>query len=216
MIAACSPRRDWAPWLEDQRAAGFTFHASVIDVSNWDSSVSAIEQVRSQHGNVSVLVNNAGITRDAGFRKMTAHDWKSVIETDLNGLFNVTKQVVEGMLTDGWGRIINISSINAQRGQFGQTNYCAAKAGVHGFTMALAMELANHGITVNTVSPGYVDTSMVRAVGPEVLAQIVAGVPVRRLGRPEEIASLCAWIASDDAGFATGADFSINGGLHMG
>ena len=156
-----------------------------------------------------------GITRDVVFRKMTSEQWHLVIETNLNSLFHVTKQVIEDMLDRGWGRIINISSVNGQKGQFGQTNYSTAKAGIHGFTMALAQEVASKGVTVNTVSPGYIGTEMVRAVKPEVLDKIVATIPVRRLGEPEEIASIVAWIASDESAFATGADFSLNGGLHM-
>ena len=137
------------------------------------------------------------------------------MDTNLNSLFNVTKQVVEGMAEKGWGRIINISSVNGQKGQFGQTNYSTAKAGMHGFTKALAQELASKGVTVNTVSPGYIGTDMVRAIREDILEKIVATIPVRRLGEPEEIASMVAWLASDDAGFATGGDFSVNGGLHM-
>jgi len=146
---------------------------------------------------------------------MTNEQWHDVIETNLNSLFHVTKQVIDDMLDKGWGRIINISSVNGQKGQFGQTNYSTAKAGIHGFTMALAQELASKGVTVNTVSPGYIGTDMVRAVKPEALEKIIATIPVKRLGEPEEIASIVAWIASDESGFATGADFSLNGGLHM-
>jgi acetoacetyl-CoA reductase len=149
------------------------------------------------------------------FRKMTNEQWHEVIETNLNSLFHVTKQVIDDMLEKGWGRIINISSVNGQKGQFGQTNYSTAKAGIHGFTMALAQELASKGVTVNTVSPGYIGTDMVRAVKPEALEKIIATIPVKRLGTPEEIASIVAWLASDESGFATGADFSLNGGLHM-
>ena len=147
---------------------------------------------------------------------MTLDDWRAVIDTNLNSLFNVTKQVIDDMLERGWGRIINISSVNGQKGQFGQTNYSTAKAGIHGFTMALAQEVANKGITVNTVSPGYIGTDMVRAIRPDVLEKIVATIPVKRLGTPEEIASIVSWLASDESGFSTGADFSLNGGLHMG
>jgi acetoacetyl-CoA reductase len=161
-------------------------------------------------------VNNAGITRDGTFQKMTNEAWHAVIETNLNSLFHVTKQVIDGMIERGWGRIVNISSVNGQRGQFGQTNYSTAKAGIHGFTMALAQEVANKGVTVNTVSPGYVGTDMVRAIRPDVLEKIVSSVPAKRLGLPEEIASIIAWIACDEGGYATGADFSLNGGLHMG
>ncbi|MDE1999904.1 MAG: SDR family oxidoreductase, partial [Burkholderiales bacterium] len=157
-----------------------------------------------------------GITRDGMFRKMTKADWDAVMDTNLNSLFNVTKQVIDDMVERGWGRIVNISSVNGEKGQFGQTNYSAAKAGMHGFTMALAQEVANKGVTVNTVSPGYIGTEMVRAIRQDVLDKIVATIPVKRLGQPEEIASMVSWVSSDEAGFATGADFSVNGGLHMG
>jgi len=185
-------------------------------VSDWDSTVEAFAKVTKEHGPVDVLVNNAGITRDGLFRKMSLDDWRAVIDTNLNSLFNVTKQVIEGMVERQWGRIINISSVNGQKGQFGQTNYSTAKAGIHGFTMALAQEVASKSVTVNTVSPGYIGTDMVRAIRPDVLEKIVATIPVKRLGEPEEIAAMVAWLASEDAGFATGADFSLNGGLHMG
>lgn len=215
VIAGCGPSRDHAKWLAEQKADGFTFYASVGNVGDWQSTVDAFEKVKAEHGNPDVLVNNAGITRDGLFIKMSREQWDAVIETNLTSLFNVTKQVVEGMVGKGWGRIINISSVNGQKGQFGQTNYSTAKAGIHGFTMALAQELAAKGVTVNTVSPGYIGTDMVRAIKPEVLEKIVGTIPVKRLGEPEEIGSIVSWIASDDSGFATGADFSLNGGLHM-
>jgi acetoacetyl-CoA reductase len=217
VVAGCGPSRDFAKWLDEQKAAGFTkFHASVGNVGDWDSTVAAFEKVKAEVGPVDILVNNAGITRDGMFRKMSRDDWHAVIETNLNSLFNVTKQVIEGMVDRGFGRIINISSINGQKGQFGQTNYSTAKAGIHGFTMALAQEVAAKGVTVNTVSPGYVGTEMVRAIRQDVLDKIVSGIPVKRLGLPEEIGSIVSWIASDEGGYATGADFSLNGGLHMG
>ena len=167
-------------------------------------------------GDVDILVNNAGITKDTTFAKMSLEQWRSVLDTNLNSLFNVTKQVVDGMITKKWGRIINISSVNGQKGQFGQTNYSTAKAGIHGFSMSLAQELATKGITVNTVSPGYIGTEMVKKIRPDVLEKIVNTIPIKRLGNTEEIASIVAWLCSDDGGFATGADFSLNGGLHMG
>ena len=216
VIAGCGPSRDYNKWLAEQKAAGFAFHASVGNVADWQSTVEAFAKVREEHGNPDIVVNNAGITRDGLFRKMSLDDWRAVIDTNLNSMFNVTKQVLDGMLEKGWGRIINISSVNGQKGQFGQTNYSTAKAGLHGFTMALAQEVASKGVTVNTVSPGYIATDMVKAIRQDVLDKIVATIPVRRLGTPEEIASIVAWIASDEAGFATGADFSLNGGLHMG
>ena len=180
------------------------------------STVEAFSKAVAEHGPIDVLVNNAGITRDRMFLKMTPEDWKAVIDTNLNSMFNVTKQVVPGMVEKGWGRIIQISSVNGEKGQAGQTNYSAAKAGMHGFTMALAQEVASKGVTVNTVSPGYIGTDMVRAIRPEILEKIVSTIPVKRLGTPEEIGSIVAWLASDDSGFTTGADFSCNGGLHMG
>lgn len=216
VVAGCGPSRNYRQWLDEQAVQGYTFHASVGNVSDWDSTVAAFERVKAEFGPVDVLVNNAGITRDGLFRKMTAEDWRVVIDTNLNSLFNVTKQVIDGMVERQWGRIINISSVNGQKGQFGQTNYSTAKAGIHGFTMALAQEVASKGVTVNTISPGYIGTDMVRAIRPDVLEKIVATIPVRRLGTPEEIASMTAWLASDEAGFSTGADFSLNGGLHMG
>jgi acetoacetyl-CoA reductase len=216
VVAGCGPTRDAAKWLAEQKALGYDFHASMGNVGDWDSTVAAFQKVRAEVGPVDVLVNNAGITRDAVFRKMTRADWDAVIETNLTSLFNVTKQVIDGMVERGWGRIINISSVNGEKGQFGQTNYSAAKAGMHGFTMALAQEVASKGVTVNTVSPGYIATDMVKKIRQEVLDKIVAGIPVQRLGTPEDIASIVAWVASEESGFATGADFSVNGGLHMG
>jgi acetoacetyl-CoA reductase len=217
VVAGCGPtstRRE--RWLGDMRAKGFEVHASVGNVADWDSTVAAFEKVRAEIGGVDILVNNAGITRDGTFLKMGRDAWEAVINTNLNSLFNVTKQVINGMVERGWGRIINISSINGQRGQYGQTNYSTAKAGIHGFSMALAQEVAARGVTVNSVSPGYIGTDMVRAVRPEVLEKIVASIPVKRLGEPAEIASIVSWLASDESAFATGADFSLNGGLHMG
>ncbi|MEY3969724.1 MAG: hypothetical protein RL617_737 [Pseudomonadota bacterium] len=215
VVAGCGPSRDHAKWLAEQKAEGFTFYASVGNVADWQSTVEAFDRVKAEHGNPDILVNNAGITKDGLFLKMTRDQWDAVIDTNLNSLFNVTKQVVEGMVAKGWGRIINISSVNGQKGQFGQTNYSTAKAGIHGFTMALAQELAAKGVTVNTISPGYIGTDMVRAIKPEVLEKIVGTIPVKRLGEPAEIGSIVAWLASDLSGFATGADFSLNGGLHM-
>ncbi|PPE70721.1 acetoacetyl-CoA reductase [Caldimonas thermodepolymerans] len=216
VIAGCGPNRDYQKWLDQQKELGYTFYASVGNVADWDSTVAAFAKAKAEHGPIDVLVNNAGITRDRMFLKMTPEDWHAVINTNLNSMFNVTKQVVPDMVERGWGRIIQISSVNGEKGQAGQTNYSAAKAGMHGFTMALAQELASKGVTVNTVSPGYIGTDMVRAIKPEILEKIIATIPVRRLGTPEEIASIVSWVASEESGFATGADFSINGGLHMG
>jgi len=215
VIAGCGPTRDYAKWLAEQKALGFDFHASVGNVGDWDSTVEAFTKAKSEHGSIDVLVNNAGITRDRMFVKMTPEDWSAVIETNLNSMFNVTKQVVGDMVEKGWGRIVNISSVNGAKGQAGQTNYSAAKAGMHGFTMALAQELATKGVTVNTVSPGYIGTDMVKAIRQEVLDKIVGTIPVKRLGEPSEIASIISWLSSDEGGYSTGADFPVNGGLHM-
>ena len=217
VVAGCgpnSPRKD--RWLSEQKALGFDFIASEGNVSDWDSTKAAFDKVKAEVGEIDVLVNNAGITKDGQFRRMSIDDWKAVIDTNLNSLFFVTKQVVDGMLDRGWGRIINISSMNGQRGQFGQTNYSTAKAGMHGFTMVLAQEVASKGVTVNTVSPGYVGTEMVRAIREDVLEKIVATIPVKRLGEPEEIAAIVSWLASGQSGFTTGANFACNGGNHMG
>ena len=216
VIAGCGPTRDFKKWLDEQQALGYTFYASVGNVGSWDSTVEAFQKAKAEHGPIDVLVNNAGITRDRMFLKMTREDWDAVIDTNLNSMFNVTKQVVSDMVERGFGRIIQISSVNGEKGQAGQTNYSAAKAGMHGFTMALAQELAGKGVTVNTVSPGYIGTEMVRAIRQDVLDKIVATIPVKRLGTPEEIGSIVGWLAGDDAGFTTGADFACNGGLHMG
>ena len=217
VVAGCgpnSPRKD--RWIAEQKALGYDFIASEGKVSDWDSTVAAFDKVKAEVGRVDVLVNNAGITRDGVFRKMTPDAWKAVIDTNLNSLFNVTKQVIDGMVENNWGRVINISSVNGQKGQFGQCNYSTAKAGLRGFTMALAQEVATKGVTINTVSPGYIGTDMVKAIREDVLNKIIETIPVNRLGTPNEIASIVAWLASDESGFSTGADFSLNGGLHMG
>jgi len=216
VIAGCGPTRDFDKWLAEQKALGYSFYASVGNVSSWDSTVEAFAKAKAEHGPIDVLVNNAGITRDRMFLKMTRDDWDAVIDTNLNSMFNVTKQVVADMVERGFGRIVQISSVNGEKGQSGQTNYSAAKAGMHGFTMALAQEMASKGVTVNTVSPGYIGTDMVKAIRQDVLDKIVDTIPVKRLGTPEEIGSVVAWLAGEDSGFTTGADFSCNGGLHMG
>ena len=216
VIAGCGPSRDFGKWLGEQHSLGYTFSASVGNVGDWDSTVAAFQKAKAEFGPIDILVNNAGITRDGVFRKMGKEEWDAVIDTNLNSLFNVTKQVIEDMVARGWGRIVNISSVNGQKGQFGQVNYSTAKAGIHGFTMALAQEVAAKGVTVNTVSPGYIGTEMVRSIRADVLEKIIATIPVRRLGTPEEIGSIVAWISSNEGGYATGSDFSLNGGLHMG
>jgi acetoacetyl-CoA reductase len=216
VIAGCGPTRDFAKWLGEQKALGYSFYASVGNVGQWESTVDAFGKAKAEHGSIDVLVNNAGITRDRMFLKMSRDDWDAVIGTNLTSMFNVTKQVVADMVEKGWGRIIQISSVNGAKGQAGQTNYSAAKAGMHGFSMALALEMASKGVTVNTVSPGYIGTDMVKAIKPEVLEKIVATIPVKRLGTPDEIGSIVGWLASDESGFTTGAEFAVNGGLHMG
>ena len=195
---------------------GYGFKGYACDVTDFESCRECVAAIVREIGPVDVLVNNAGITRDRMFLKMSKEDWDAVISTNLTSMFNVTKQVVGDMVERGWGRIVQISSVNGEKGQAGQTNYSAAKAGMHGFTMALAQELAAKGVTVNTVSPGYIGTDMVRSIRQDVLDKIVATIPVKRLGMPEEIASMVAWVAGEESGFATGADFSVNGGLHMG
>src|ERR1700756_716660 len=205
VVAGCgpnSPRRE--RWLAEQSALGFTFIASEGNVGDWESTEAAFAKVKKEVGEIDVLVNNAGITRDGVFRKMSRENWNDVIDTNLTSLFNVTKQVIEGMVSREWGRIINISSVNGQKGQFGQTNYSTAKAGIHGFTMSLAQEVATKGITVNTVSPGYIGTDMVKSIRPDVLEKIVATIPVRRLGQPQEIGSIVAWLPPGQTGVLPG------------
>jgi acetoacetyl-CoA reductase len=203
-------------WTDSQKEAGFHFSAYQVDVADFNDCAAMLKIVIHELGRVDVLVNNAGITRDQSLRKMTFDDWSIVLRTNLDSVFNMSKQVLEPMLQQKWGRIINISSVNAQRGAFGQTNYAAAKAGMHGFTKALALEVARHGITVNTISPGYCDTKMVAKVPADIIAQkIVPQIPIGRLGQPDEVAAMVAYLASDQAAFVTGANFAINGGLHM-
>jgi acetoacetyl-CoA reductase len=185
------------------------------NVGVFDDCRRAVEQVEAELGPVDVLVNNAGITRDGVFHRMTSDQWSDVIRVNMDSLFNMTRQVIEGMREREWGRIINISSINGQKGQIGQTNYSAAKAGMIGFTKALALENAKKGVTVNCIAPGYIDTEMVQAVPPKVLESIVAQIPVGRLGRGEEIADMVAFLAGEHAGYVTGSTLSLNGGQYM-
>jgi acetoacetyl-CoA reductase len=217
VVTTYSPRNTrWKDWLVEMRKQGFEFHAVPADVTDFDSCAKAINQIESELGPVDVLVNNAGITRDMTFKKMGKVDWDSVVRTNLDSVFNMTKPVCDGMVERGWGRIINVSSINGQKGAFGQTNYSAAKAGMHGFSKALALEVARKGVTVNTISPGYIGTKMVLAVPKEVLdTKIIPQIPVGRLGKPEEVAGLVAYLCSDEAAFVTGANIAINGGQHM-
>ena len=186
-----------------------------VDVSQFESCVSLVERVQQQHGSIDVLVNAAGITRDTSLRKMTPQQWHELMRVNLDGVFNMCRNVVEGMSERGFGRIVNLSSVNGQTGQFGQTNYSAAKAGVHGFGMALARETARKGVTVNTVSPGYCDTALVAAVPQEIRAQIISDIPVGRLGSPGDIARAVTFLTADDAGYITGANLPVNGGYFM-
>ncbi|MET0982871.1 MAG: acetoacetyl-CoA reductase [Telluria sp.] len=203
-------------WLAAQRDEGYRFTAYRLDVTDDAACGAMMERLLADHGRIDVLVNNAGITRDRSLRKMELDDWHAVLRTNLDSVFHMSRRVIEPMTTQRWGRIINISSVNANAGAFGQANYAAAKAGMHGFTKALALETARHGITVNTVSPGYLRTKMVEAVPAEVMkTKILPQIPVGRLGEPDEVAALVAYLASDLAGFVTGADIAINGGQHM-
>jgi acetoacetyl-CoA reductase len=205
-----------AEWLASMKEQGFDFKAYPCDVANYDSAQTCVAMIEKEVGPIDVLVNNAGITRDMTFKKMDKPNWDAVMATNLDSVFNMTKPVCDGMVERGWGRIINISSVNGQKGAFGQTNYSAAKAGMHGFTKALALEVARKGVTVNTISPGYIGTKMVMAIPQEVLdSKIIPQIPMARLGKPEEVAGLVAYLSSEEAAFVTGANISINGGQHM-
>ena len=203
-------------WLEEMKGRGHNFAAYPTDVADYDSCARQCAAIQNDVGPIDILVNNAGITRDMTFKKMAKADWDAVMRTNLDSCFNMTKQVMDGMLDRMWGRVINVSSVNGQKGAFGQTNYSAAKAGIHGFTKALALEVARKGVTINTISPGYIGTKMVTAIPKEILdSKILPQIPVGRLGKPEEIAGLVAYLASEEAAFVTGANVSINGGQHM-
>lgn len=217
VVTTYSPGNTKAPeWLASMEQQGFKFRAYPCDVADYDSAQECISRITAEMGPVDVLVNNAGITRDMTFKKMDKTNWDAVMKTNLDSVFNMTKPVCDGMADRGWGRIINISSVNGQKGAFGQTNYSAAKAGMHGFTKALALEVARKGVTVNTISPGYIGTKMVMAIPREVLdSKIIPQIPMGRLGKPEEVAGLVAYLASDEAAFLTGANIAINGGQHM-
>jgi acetoacetyl-CoA reductase len=203
----------------DERAKAFTdrtgIHAFKWDVSDFDACLNGVRQVEAELGPVDVLVNNAGITRDSTMKRMDHQKWQEVMDTNLGGCFNMAKAVWDGMISRGYGRIVNIGSINGQAGQYGQVNYAAAKSGIHGFTKALAQEGARNNVTVNAIAPGYIDTDMVAAVPEDVLAKIVARIPVGRLGKAEEIARGVAFLCDENAGFITGSTMSINGGQHM-
>jgi len=216
VVAGCaphSPRR--AGWLREQRELGFDFIASEGNAADWSSTVAAFAKVKADVGEIDVLVNNAGGSRDVLFRQMSPDDWNAVMGSNLHALFNITKQVIDGMTARGWGRIVNIGSVSAHKGQIGQVNFATAKAAMHGFSRALANEVAARGVTVNTISPGYIASQSISSFPPDVLDRLAGSVPIRRLGKPDEVASLCAWLASDDAAYVTGADYAVNGGLHM-
>ena len=205
-------------WQQHMAAAGLNGAHSALafgDVADFEAMGDMVKKIEHDHGPVSVLVNCAGITRDSTFRKMTPEQWRAVLATNLDSVFNVTRHVIDGMMERGWGRVINISSVNAIRGQFGQTNYAAAKAGILGFTKSLAQEVVRKGVTVNAISPGYVQTDMVMAIREDVRQKIVSEIPAGRLAMPKEVADAVAFLASDDAAYITGTNLSVNGGLHM-
>ncbi|RDK02608.1 acetoacetyl-CoA reductase [Cupriavidus lacunae] len=205
-----------ADWLGRMEKQDRKFHAYSVDVADYDSCQQCVAKIRAELGPADILVNNAGITRDASFKKLDKVNWDAVIRTNLDSVFNMTKPVCDEMVKRGWGRIINVSSIIGSKGGFGQTNYAAAKAGMHGFTKSLALEVAKSGVTVNTVSPGFIGTSMVTAVPQEILdTKIIPQIPVGRLGKPEEVAALIAYLCSEEAAYVTGANIAINGGQHM-
>src|SRR5215468_11892110 len=205
-----------AEWLKEMKGHGLDFSAYACDVSDFESCSQMVDKVTKELGPIDILINNAGITRDMTFKKMTKVDWDAVMKTNLDSVFNVTKPCVDGMVERGWGRVINVSSVNGQKGAFGQTNYSAAKAGMHGFSKALAYEVARKGVTVNTISPGYIGTKMVTAIPKEILdSKILPQIPIGRLGKPEEVAGLIIYLCSEEAAFVNGANIAINGGQHM-
>lgn len=207
--------REAMQWQEASEQDGLPCTIAAADVSDAASCQQMIDDLLEKFGRIDIVVNNAGITRDASLKKMEIDQWNAVINTNLSSLYNVCKPVLESMQKNRFGRIVNISSVNAQRGQFGQTNYSAAKAGVHGFTKALAQEMARHGVTVNTISPGFINTSMVAAIPEELRTQIIDSIPVGRVGEPEDIARAVRFLIDDDADYMTGTEISINGGLFM-
>ena len=202
-------------WLSETRGEGYDFKGYAVDVRDFEGCGQMVAAIEKDLGPIDIVVNNAGITMDVTFRKMAREQWDTVLGINLDSLFNVTRQVIGGMIDRGFGRIINISSINGQKGQIGQANYATTKAGMHGFTMSLAQEVARKGITVNTVSPGYIATEMVMAVPENIRNQIIAQIPVGRLGEAQEVAYLVDFLASDKACFITGANLAMNGGQHM-
>ncbi len=202
-------------WRGRMQEEGYDIPLYQVNVADFDEVGAAVGRINAEWGTIDILVNNAGITRDGAFYKMTKQAWDEVIATNLTSVFNCSRHVINPMIEQQWGRIINISSVNGQRAQFGQTNYSAAKAGMHGFTKTLAIEVAKKGVTVNTISPGYIGTDMVMAVAEPVRNQIIAGIPVGRLGGTDEIAWLVSFLASERAAFITGANIAINGGQHV-
>jgi acetoacetyl-CoA reductase len=217
VVVSYSPSNTkYRSWLEEMKGRGYSFSAFPIDVVDFESCARQCSIIQAEVGAIDILVNNAGITRDMTFKKMTKTDWDAVMRTNLDSCFNMTKQVMDGMVDRGWGRVINVSSVNGQKGAFGQTNYSAAKAGIHGFTKALALEVARKGVTINTISPGYIGTKMVTAIPKEILdSKILPQIPIGRLGKPDEVAGLIIYLCSEEAAFVTGANISINGGQHM-
>ena len=206
----------WKGWIDEMKGRSYSFGAYPVDVADFDDAAVKVAQIQKEMGAIDILVNNAGITRDMTFKKMTKADWDAVMHTNLDSCFNMTKQVMDGMVERGWGRVINVSSVNGQKGAFGQTNYSAAKAGIHGFSKALALEVAKKGVTVNTISPGYIGTKMVTAIPKEILdSKILPQIPLGRLGKPDEVAGLIIYLCSEEAAFVSGANISINGGQHM-
>ena len=203
----------------EEKARAFTSASAIpayrFDVGDHQACLDGCAQIAAEHGPIDIVINNAGVTRDGVLHKMSFEDWNEVMRINLGGCFNTSKAAFSGMRERGWGRIVNIGSINGQAGQYGQVNYAAAKSGIHGFTKALAQEGAKYGVTVNAIAPGYIDTDMVAAVPPPVLEKIVAKIPVGRLGQAEEIARAVAFLTSENGGFVTGSTMSINGGQHM-
>lgn len=202
-------------WQEEQRSLGYDIAISFVDVTDFQSCVDMMKDIELNIGKIDILINNAGITRDVQLYKMNLQQWQDVLLTNLDSIFNVTRNVITGMIEREYGRIINISSINGQKGQFGQTNYASAKAGIHGFTKSLAQEVAHKGITVNTISPGYIETNMVMSVADEIREKIIAQIPVKRLGKPEEVARAVGFLAAETSGFITGSNLVINGGQYL-
>lgn len=217
VVVTHSPDNAGAPgWLSRMRSTDREFDAFAMDVADYDSCQRGAAKIQSEIGPIDILVNNAGITRDMTFRKLDKVNWDAVLRTNLDSIFNISKPLCDGMVERAWGRIINISSVNGSKGSIGQTNYAAAKAGMHGFTKSLALEVARKGVTVNTISPGYLATKMVTAIPQDVLdSKILPQIPMGRLGDPNEVAALVLFLCSEEAGFVTGANIPINGGQHM-